>query len=383
MRVISSSTMELDPYRAGVELADAMSAISPELIFLFGSADYVGSDELPQAFFDVLGRDDLVLIGCTGEGFLETNRVADVGACAMGFHFGGKVKLALEWVASADGDSGAATRTCLDGVQRKLGRDPELCFVVADFRCDGTAIEEALQLRQIRAVGGLAGDNMLEMNRCAVFANQRSMERGMAILGMTGAINFDIHLAHHMQSVGATGTITQAQGTRLIQIDQKSAMEFMETAVGRPVSRVDQGIVTFNVLNKEIPAKRYLRSIVTDSQGPDGSCSLFGSIREGSLVEVCIANPEQIIREVHRVADSLQHDKFEPQAAIVISCAGRKHLLGNRIEHEVHAFRDRMKNNLQVCGFPSFGEFSPVPVNGDYSETFFHNMTAVILLLGA
>jgi hypothetical protein len=56
--------------------------------------------------------------------------------------------------------------------------------------------------------------------------------------------------------------------------------------------------------------------------------------------------------------------------------------LGNRIEHEVLAVRKSLGDGIALAGFPSFGEFSPVRVQGEYSETFFHNMTYVLLLLG-
>ena len=159
-------------------------------------------------------------------------------------------------------------------------------------------------------------------------------------------------------------------------------MAFVEAAIGRPVSRVDQGIVTFNVVDKEVPGKRYLRSIVTDSEGCDGSFSLFGRIPLHSQVQVCLAQPEAIVKDVYRVAAEAAHCGFRPRAALAVSCAGRKHLLGNRIEHEVQAIRESLGEELALAGFPSFGEFSPVSVQGRYSETYFHNMTYALLLLG-
>ena len=379
MRARSASTLDLDPYRAGVELADALAPIAPDLVFLFPSIEFHGAEELPQALYDALGNERMILLGCTGEGFLEAHKVADVGACALGINFGGRASIAL---AVSREDSREALDEALSSLAMELGRKPELLCALADFRCDGTSIELALQRYGVPAIGGFAADDMLEVRYCTLFANRQVLEQGVIFLGFSGEFRWDIHLAHEMEPVGNPGLVTATEGPRLVRIEQQSAMDFVEAAIGRPVSRVDQGIVTFNVVDKEIPGKRYLRSIVTDSEGCDGSFSLFGRIPLHSQVQVCLAQPEAIVKDVYRVAAEASHCGFQPRAALAVSCAGRKHLLGNRIEHEVQAVRESLGEDLALAGFPSFGEFSPVNVQGRYSETYFHNMTYALLLLG-
>jgi hypothetical protein len=379
MKVISASTLDLDPYRAGVDLADALASVEPEVIFLFSSIEFHGEEELLQAIYDTLGNENLIIIGCTGEGFLETRKVADVGACALGINFEGKASAALM---TCPGNSLEMMEQSLSSLTNALGRKPDLCYLLADFRCDGTTIETALQGYGVPAVGGFAADNMLEMRSCSLYANHQVLENKIVILGLAGDFCFDINLARDMEPVGRPGIITETQGMRLIRVDQESAMNFVENAIGWPLSRVDQGVVSLNVLDKNIPGKRYLRSIVTNSEGCDGSFSLFGSISPCSQVQVCIGQPENIVKDVYRVATEAAHCGFDPKAGLIVSCAGRKHLLGNRIEHEVLAVRKSLGDGIALAGFPSFGEFSPVRVQGEYSETFFHNMTYVLLLLG-
>jgi hypothetical protein len=379
MKVISASTLDLDPYRAGVDLADALASVEPEVIFLFSSIEYHGNGELLQSIYDTLGNENLIIIGCTGEGYLETGKLADVGACALGINFEGKATAALM---TCPGNSLEMMEQGLSGLTDTLSRKPDLCFILADFRCDGTTIETALQGYGVPAVGGFAADNMLEMKFCSLYANRRVLENEIVILGLAGDFRFDINLARDMEPVGRPGLITEADGMRLIRVDRESAMDFVENAIGWPLSRVDQGVVSLNVLDKNIPGKRYLRSIVTNSEGCDGSFSLFGSISPSSQVQVCIGQPENIVKDVYRVATEAAHCGFDPKAGLIVSCAGRKHLLGNRIEHEVLAVRKSLGDGIALAGFPSFGEFSPVRIQGEYSGTFFHNMTYVLLLLG-
>jgi hypothetical protein len=379
MKALSASTLDLDPYRAGVDLADALASIEPDVIFLFSSIEFHGATELLQAIYDTLGNENLIIIGCTGEGYLETRKVADVGACALGINFEGKASAAL---LTCPGNSLEIMERSLATLTDLLGRKPDLCYILADFRCDGTTIEKALQEYGVPAVGGFAGDNMLEMKCCSLFANRQVLENEIVILGLAGDFKWDIHLAHDMDSVGRSGLVTEAEGTRLIRVDQESARDFVETAIGWPISKADQGIVCLDVLDKNIPGKRYLRSIVTDSAGRDGSFSLFGRISPRSQVQVCIGEPENMVKEVYRVAAEAAQCGFNPTAGLIVSCAGRKNLLGNRIEHDVLAVRESLGDGISLAGFPSFGEFSPVSIQGEYSETFFHNMTYVLLLLG-
>src|SRR5512136_2368837 len=95
MKAVSASTLDLDPYRAGVDLADGLASVAPEVVFLFSSIEFHDATELPQAIYDTLGNENLIIIGCTGEGYLETRKVADVGACALGINFEGSASLAL------------------------------------------------------------------------------------------------------------------------------------------------------------------------------------------------------------------------------------------------------------------------------------------------
>lgn len=379
MKAVSASTLDLDPYRAGVDLADGLASVAPEVVFLFSSIEFHDATELPQAIYDTLGNENLIIIGCTGEGYLETRKVADVGACALGINFEGSASLAL---VTSQGSTLETMEQALTSLARTLGRKPDLCYVLADFRIDGTTLETALQRHGVPAVGGFAADDMLELRHCSLFANHEVLEHGIVALGLAGDFRWDIRMAHEMEPIGHPGTITEAQGTRLVRIDQESATAFVEAAIGRPVSRVDQGIVTFNVLEKGMPGRQYLRSIVTDSEDRDGSFSLFGHVTPRSQVQVCLAQPESIVQDVYRVVAEAAHCGFEPKAGLIVSCAGRKHLLGNRIEHEVLAVREGLGEGIALAGFPSFGEFSPVRVQGQYSETFFHNMTYVLLLLG-
>ena len=71
MRARSSSTIVTDPYRAGIALGESLATMSPEVVFLFSSIDY-SVPELLEGLHDALDRDDVIVVGNSGNGFYET-----------------------------------------------------------------------------------------------------------------------------------------------------------------------------------------------------------------------------------------------------------------------------------------------------------------------
>ena len=100
-------------------------------------------------------------------------------------------------------------------------------------------------------------------------------------------------------------------------------------------------------------------------------------------MRVCYATREDVINGVHEALDGLPELDFEPTAALIISCAGRKWILGNRTKEEVERILPSLPPSLPLIGLPAFGEIAPHRQNsGAYSGTYFHNVTYIITLLG-
>lgn len=378
----SVHTISLDPYRAGAELADRLAEIEPEVVFLFPTIHYEGSPELSAAIYDVLGP-DVLLIGATGAGIFERERVAVAGASALGISSGGALRWALCSAEHVGGDAMQATERCLDQLRARLGEEPALIFLVADFHLDATGIVDALRRKAAApVVGGYAGDHHYLFQRCFIYANREVLQGGLVLLGVAGDLSYAIRVAQPLRPVGEVGTITDGFGTRIRAIDGRPAMEFVERAVGVPLLRADQGIIAFDVHNPDEPGLPHLRSMLPLADGGKGGVQLFGRIREGQQVQVCRAQPDDLIRQVRDLGSSLAELDFSPRAGLIVSCSGRKEMLGSRIEQDVRAIAEATSPEISLAGFASFGEFGPAAgLDGERSPQFF-NMACVLLLLG-
>jgi hypothetical protein len=382
MHAKSVHTICLDPYRAGAELAGGLAEIEPEVVFLFPTIHYEGSPELSGAIYDVLGP-DVLLIGATGAGFFERDRVAIAGASALGISSGGALRWALCSAEHIGGETTRATEHCLDQLRARLGQEPALIFLVADFHLDATGIVDALRRKAAApVVGGYAGDDHYLIERCFTYANREVLRDGLVLLGVVGDLSYAIRVAQPLRPVGEVGTITDGFETTICAIDGMPAMAFVERAIGMPVLSADQGTIAFDVHNPDEPGLPHLRSMLPLSNAGNGGVQLFGRIGEGQQVQVCHAQPDDLVRQVQELGSSLAELTFSPHAGLIVSCSGRKEVLGRRIEHEVRAIAESGPPGLALAGFFSFGEFGPTGLEGERSRPQFHNMAYVLLLLG-
>ena len=114
-------------------------------------------------------------------------------------------------------------------------------------------------------------------------------------------------------------------------IDGISAMDFIERETGKPVLQTDWGILSLRVQDPEVAEEKRQRSIVPDSSARLGSLGLFGGIAKGHSVQVCLARPEDLVAEVKAIAEAASASGRVPVAALVVSCSGRKAVLGTHI----------------------------------------------------
>lgn len=380
MRSHSCTTQVADPYRAGIDLGEQLRALAPEVVFLFCAVHYPDPEELLQGLYDALENDQVILIGNSGDGFYETRIAADYGAVALGLNSEERIRWQISAQTGAASTPAETTRAALQDLMSD--ERPALMFISVDFHADASEVEQVLFHEcPVPVVGGLATDDN-RIDTCLLFCNRRLIRDGVVMLAAYGEFPFAIHVSNTLQPVGKPGRVDAAVGALLQQVDGIAAADFIARETGKPVLESDRGIVTLRVTNPDQPEQTRLRSIIPDASNPEGTLGLYGGVEPGRLVQVCVAHPDELIREVYQLASDSVRADFVPKAALVVSCAGRKWLLGGQIHNEVKAMSDAYPEGLPMAGFPSSGEFGPMRQGEGYTHNMFHNMTYVLLLLG-
>ena len=92
------------------------------------------------------------------------------------------------------------------------------------------------------------------------------------------------------------------------------------------------------------------------------SMTFAGDIAEGATAQLMKANFDKLIDASVDAAESSSEllDGSNAELAILVSCVGRKLVLGQRIEEEVEEVREVLGNGPAITGFYSYGEVSPI-----------------------
>lgn len=384
MQALSVHTALADPYRAGLFLGEALRELAPDVVFLFSSTHYGASSEVLEALHDALGRPGTLIMGCSGDGVYEQGGVSEIGLAALGIATGPAVRWHLASARGLTADPAGATRSCLASLEGQLdGSPPAFLILLADFHGDATRIEQVLRAEtQVPVVGGLAADAM-RLERCHLFVQDEVLDDCVVLLAASGAIAFDIQVGNGLATIGQTGRIEEAAGTEVRTIAGMSAAAFVEQQTGRPLLGTDIGVLSLQIHEPAEPSLKRLRSLSRSTDHPAGVLGLYGGIAPGEVVQVAQASTELLRREVATLAGTSRALPFSPAAALVVSCAGRKRILGTEIGCEVALLRAAHPEGLPLVGFPSFGEIAPLHGEQGYSRNLFHNMTYVLLTMGS
>jgi hypothetical protein len=215
------------------------------------------------------------------------------------------------------------------------------------------------------------------------FAGDEVIAGGISILLFSGPLDFSFGVQTGWRAVGPRATVTRvaAEG-HVAEIDGQRAIDFFDRYLGSSVGQpppIGNPLAVFDVHD---PAAFYLRT-ATNLDQASGNVRFFGSLPEGSVVQLTVAATDEILEGARAsISDALARfpGASPPDAALLWSCATRRFLLGTRTGREVEVVREAIGAATPVAGFYCLGEIAPI-VDGDVSR--FHNATMVTVLLGA
>lgn len=381
----SASTSLTDAYRAGSEIGEALLSTSPEVILLFASITFESDyGDFFAGLYDGLETRNVIIFGGTGDGIYETSLTSHYGVCALGISSGGRTRWSTAMETGVGADSCGTARRCATAALEQLGGQAEWGFVLADgVMADGTAVASGIrEIFTFPFVGGMTGDDR-KFTRSRIFLDGREIEDGVAILLASAGIPFITQSTSGFIPIGNPGTVETSQGKTIQRISGRSPLQFIEDQIGKPPAEADLGIIALATYTDESHDTFFMRTSIRFDR-PTGAITTFGSIPPGATIRVSVADRDQLLQAVSSGIASLVRTGFTPAAAIIISCAGRKWQLNNCGEEEVQTIQNAIGYHIPLVGFPSFGEIGPfLKDDGTYTESFFHNATFVICLLGA
>lgn len=264
--------------------------------------------------------------------------------------------------------------------------DPALAYVM--IISDGGLVNgselvrgiENVNINNIPVTGGLAGDGA-NFNYTVVGYNEKPAKGNIVAVGFYGT---QLKVGHASfggwEMFGPEKKVTRSVSNRLYEIDGKSALELYKQYLGKYAEELPGSALLFPLnVRLEDNSNSVVRTILS-IDNDDQSMVFAGDIPEGSYVRLMKANFDKIIdAATYAACNSLTQFpnavSAKPKLALLISCVGRKLILGSRTEEEIEVVKDTFGSETLLSGFYSYGEISPLNPN---ARCELHNQTMTI-----
>jgi hypothetical protein len=257
-------------------------------------------------------------------------------------------------------------------------------FVLSDgLMANGSRLVKGMEAGntgKVPITGGLAGDGTA-FNFTLVGLNGHPEKGKVVAIGFYGK---DLQINHSSNGgwdvFGPERTVTKSSGTKVFEIDNRSAIELYKIYLGPYTDDRTNSTLLFP-FSVKLPGSSMpmARSILEINYKDD--CMVFtGDVPIGSTVRFMKASFDKLIDAAADAAQQIlaKSSGKPPKLAILISCVGRKVVLEKQIGDEVDAVSEVFGVDTALLGFYSYGEISPNIIN-NACEMFNQTMTVTTL----
>ena len=347
----------------------------PCLLLIFGSRDSLKTGDLIK---ELTARwPKALLLGCSTAGQIRQTELHEETVIVNAWHFQ-QTRLAIA----------EAELTCPEDsyeIGMKLSRQlhqPDLAHVLV--LAEGLAINGSSLVKGIQAglspgvlvSGGLAGDGD-GFEETVICTSRGVFSHYVAAVGFYGpSLHVGCGSCGGWDPFGVERLITYSKGNELLEMDGQSALALYSKYLGELASGLPSTGLLFPLEVRQ-GNQTVVRTILGINENR-GSLIFTGEVPEGAYARLMKTNYEQLIDGASQAA---QHARkplpIAPQAAILISCVGRKMVLNQRTEEELEAIQHVLGQETGMSGFYSYGEIAP----GIFAtESELHNQTMTITL---
>jgi hypothetical protein len=344
-----------------------------DLVLGFGNCEHVS---LPKSFNDIKEKFPKAQIAlCSSAGEIFSTEVLDDSISLVAIQFSSTRIMTSEVNIENYDSSFKAGVHLIDSLPKE---DLKLVFVLSDGgKVNGSELVKGMnsvKSEEVLITGGLAGDGT-RFEKTFVGLNSIPQIGKIVAIGFYGN---KLELSHGSiggwESFGLKRTITKSKENVLYKIDNENALDLYKSYLGKYADELPGSALLFPLsikINEEESIVRTILSIDEKNQ----SMTFAGDLPEGSQVRFMKANFDRLIDAASDAATNCLEMNNNPKLALLISCVGRKIILGNRIDEEVEAVSEVFGSNTTLTGFYSYGEISPLK---PMENCELHNQTMTI-----
>lgn len=353
-----------------------------QLSFLFASPEFFSSSDLPA--WSKGFHSEKILLGCSSAGEVGDSELKEKKAVLTTISFETAVKLVSARcpISKLEDSFGAGEQL---GQQLKTA-SPQLVFLLSKgLEVNGSAIIEGLRKvlgDKVIITGGLAGD-YAEFVKTYTILNEHLSSDEVVAVGLAGEkIQFGYGSKGGWEPFGPIRKVTRSDNNILFELDGQPALRVYETYLGDKAKDLPASglLYPFALLGSKSEETGLIRTILGIDQ-EKGSLTLAGDIPEGSTVRLMHTGVSGLVEGAEQAADetlSRLTAKPSPGLVLMVSCVGRKLLMGDETDEEIETVGERFPQSL-LAGFYSYGEVCPFELTTICS---LHNQTMTITYIG-
>ncbi len=323
------------------------------------------------------------LLGCSTGGQIANEDISDEDIAAVALRFDATtLRLACETVPSPE-----KSRACGQTIGRTLAA-PDLAgiFILSDgLNVNGSelvaGIIDAIG-RNIPVTGGLAGDGA-QFHETLVGGDCPPRGHLVAAVGFYGkAIRIGHGSAGGWDQFGPRRRITKSVANVLYELDGKPALDLYERYLGEEDAKRLPGAALLFPLRIQDPdneSSDVVRTVLAVDRDAR-SMTFAGDMPLGWVGQLMRGNFDRLATGAGDAARqaAVPADSENGQLAILVSCIGRRLLMGQHIVDEIEAAGNELGPDVVRLGFYSYGEISPHSASGVCQ---LHNQTMTVTTL--
>jgi hypothetical protein len=322
------------------------------------------------------------ILGCSTGGQIINDDVTDdeIAVAALQFE-ATRLRLACE-----DASAPEHSRACGEAIGRSLAaEDLAGIFVLSDgLNVNGSELVAGMTSavdKRVSVTGGLAGDGA-KFAQTLVGADCEPRQQTVAAVGFYGpSVRIGHGSAGGWDEFGPRRRVTRARGNVLFELDGEPALDLYARYLGEEDVKGLPGtalLFPLRIRDPQRPDHDIVRTILAvDHQAR--SMTFAGDVPEGWVAQLMRGNFDRLAagaaRAARRAATSTPANRNGDEVAVLVSCIGRRLLMGQHTIDEVEAAGAELGSGVSRLGFYSYGEISPHNASGVCE---LHNQTMTV-----
>lgn len=368
-------------WRPGTEWAliggVASLEFAPQLVFYFGGRELLEDKNIFQTIQKRYPQADI--LGCSTGGEICQTYVEDQTIVIVAMSFKSTALQSVKMDIAEPSESFAKGQA----IGKKLNRDGLKAIFILSEGMNIHGGELILGIKSsvnenVIISGGLAGDGA-NFQRTLVGLNEAPKPNVIGALGFYGdKILIKTSSKGGWTAFGPKRTITKSYNSILYELDGKPALSLYKHYLGEEAESLPGSALLFPlaISRDGHETNQVVRTILEIDEG-NQALRFAGDIPQGYVAQFMHGNHDRLIEGASDAAAELSAGK-DNALAILISCIGRKLLLGQYTESEIDVVSKVLGETIPIIGYYSYGEIS---TNNETKECELHNQTMTITFI--